>query len=464
MTDPYLSKVLDCPEATVDDGATKKRRAITVKDDLMQLPQPVKKQKALAQQQQVMPPIINGLHELPHQSTLLPPISDVDSRMMSLCEYMTSDVHSHAQFHHPIQLYGQAPPAQSHPRSPQIQAQVHVETQSPPPPPQHDEPEKPTSLAKPRRRSSKPRRKWSDEETRHLLLGVHKYGVGKWTTILEDDEFSFNNRSAGDLKDRFRTCCPAELRRTTSTSKTAESRLRAKTGLNSENILKDESPVLREAEPLLLTQPYYYQSTPDSPPTPSSAVFSPSSDTAPKQRKSRAHRKKLEELAEMGIHGPFKQSLRRERRAFTEQDDGNILKGLDKYGPAWTKIQRDPQFGLSSRQPTDLRDRVRNKYPDVYQRIEKGSYNTKDGKGDALDLKPTAATASSLPASLSAKATSLVSHPGSVSSREDVSTGHAYDFGEHAAAPTGDMDISKLLIDDSQLGNASKRLPAPFDR
>ena len=53
---------------------------------------------------------------------------------------------------------------------------------------------------------------WTEEETNNLLLGVHKHGVGRWSDILEDPSFSFNNRSGVDLKDRFRICCPDELR------------------------------------------------------------------------------------------------------------------------------------------------------------------------------------------------------------------------------------------------------------
>jgi hypothetical protein len=99
-------------------------------------------------------------------------------------------------------------------------------------------------------------------ETKHPLLRVNRHGVGKWTDILEDKNFRFNDRTAGDLKDRFRTCCPEELRtglsaegKSPSTSSSSlpkgkdgqpEAKSKAKTGLLSENILidfdEDESP------------------------------------------------------------------------------------------------------------------------------------------------------------------------------------------------------------------------------
>ncbi|KAK9475833.1 hypothetical protein V1514DRAFT_299807 [Lipomyces japonicus] len=59
----------------------------------------------------------------------------------------------------------------------------------------------------------KPRTKWSDAETNDLLQGCTVHGVGNWKKILQDPAFSFNNRSAVDLKDRFRTYFPDEYRR-----------------------------------------------------------------------------------------------------------------------------------------------------------------------------------------------------------------------------------------------------------
>ncbi|KAM6523781.1 hypothetical protein FSOLCH5_004395 [Fusarium solani] len=60
-----ISRMLDDSPDLPDDASNKKRhRGLHVKDDFVQLPQPLKKQKA-AQQAPVMPPIINGLHEPP---------------------------------------------------------------------------------------------------------------------------------------------------------------------------------------------------------------------------------------------------------------------------------------------------------------------------------------------------------------------------------------------------------------
>lgn len=47
-----------------------------------------------------------------------------------------------------------------------------------------------------------PKQKWTSEEEAALKAGIHKYGAGKWSTILKDPEFSIvlKSRSNVDLK------------------------------------------------------------------------------------------------------------------------------------------------------------------------------------------------------------------------------------------------------------------------
>lgn len=51
-----------------------------------------------------------------------------------------------------------------------------------------------------------PKQKWTAEEEAALKAGIHKYGTGKWSTILKDPEFStvLRARSNVDLKDKWR--------------------------------------------------------------------------------------------------------------------------------------------------------------------------------------------------------------------------------------------------------------------
>ncbi|KAL1895062.1 hypothetical protein Sste5346_005484 [Sporothrix stenoceras] len=408
-------------------------------DELIQLPQPLKKQKSSQQVgslSQVFPPIINGLHEPPPNAAVFPPIAyteyDDDESINRNADYgsnsggggagsssggggghylfdsMLSGGGSHMASDHDrmgdgmgmsssmLPLVGgrhfstssaselsprmgkatKKSPGSGRPaRAPRSTRSTTGEAGDSP------EAASSTNSSKPKRRATKPRRRWTEEETNQLLIGVSRHGLGKWTAILEDPEFEFSSRTAGDLKDRFRTCCPEELRgklsrndqsgaasppdaSTPSSStpgpgpSTTASRLKSKTSLSLEDILTEPDDQL---------EPYNSQGQDGS----SGTAVSPDQ---PKMRKRRVHRRNLEDMIKLGIHGPFKKSHRRERRPFTEQDDKEILEGLQIYGPAWTKIHRHPSFNLASRQPTDLRDRVRNKYPEIYANIEKGVF------------------------------------------------------------------------------------------
>ncbi|KAH6648720.1 hypothetical protein BKA67DRAFT_371100 [Truncatella angustata] len=421
-----LRKILDDTPEIQEDSSVKKRHP---KDDFVQLPQPLKKQKASAEMR--FPPMIVGLNQPPPDAALFPSMASTsfDSRPRS-----------------------EPPKVLSIGKPPELQAGLEDQAVPSPPP---DAERTPTGRLK--RRAAKPRRKWTEEETNHLLLGVSKHGVGRWTDILDDNEFSFNERTAGDLKDRFRTCCPDELRasnRVRTDTQQAKSGLSASTkpkkGLMSENIL-NEPEELAESERAL-------------------SVHN-DSDTANKQRKSRAHRKKLEDLAELGIKGPFKKSQRRGRRPFTEQDDSEILQGFESYGPQWTRIQRDPRFNLSSRQPTDLRDRLRNKYPEKFAGAEKTQLQVKGNGllepsidmniGHSLDKSKSALLEPQLLHSSSREdmpkwpmSASLMDAPESSQVTQSLfwneAAGSAF-----PPAGMGEMDISRLLLDDTHLQHES---------
>lgn len=419
----FFDNVLGEGTDSLENSPAKKRqRTIPVKEDFAQLPQPVKKQQAT--QQQVMPPIINGLLEPPPDAALFPPISsnsfnDPDANQLNLLREFTNVNEDR----------GQAPA--------------------------QDEHGKPAPV-KTRKRSGKPRKKWTEEETRNLLLAVDRHGVGRWTKILEDPSFTFNDRSAGDLKDRFRTCCPDELRNKDpekdvssnpeDTMKTP--RLKAKSGLLSENIL-------------LSTEKERSAQSPSVTPTVEDLI---------KPKRSRAHRKKVEDLADMGIRGPFRQSHRRKGQPFTEEDDKQIREGLDIYGPAWTKIQREPRFNFGHRQPTDLRDRVRNRFPNIYQMIEKGLFQVKDTKHGSDLLEPSVNM--TIENSLTKVPAAPVESLNRPSSRDEMLKwpGPAQGgempeiMAPQSSGNTGEMDISRFLLETPQNGRRGQRSAAPPSR
>jgi hypothetical protein len=314
-----LRKILDDDTESSVAISAKKRSVGVSKDDFVKLPQPPpKKQKTT---KQVVPPIIIGLFqppEPPSQAALFPPIASSSFH----------DSHGRNTLN-TVPLKVKVP--KDHSASDQFNSV---------------EENKADDKTIRKRNAVRTRKKWTDEETNNLLLGVAKHGVGNWKEILNDQTFFFNARSAADLKDRFRTCCPEELRgkgaRKTSPPLGVESgnkpgaKPKSKSSLMSENILIQENieELTSKDADLNTTQ----------------------------QGSNRAHRKKLEDLAQLGIEGPFQKSDRRQKRPFTEEEDRAILQGFNTYGPAWTRIQRDPKLNLQSRQPTDLRDRYRNRY------------------------------------------------------------------------------------------------------
>jgi hypothetical protein len=316
-----LQKILvNNPEASQSSSPKKRQRTESSKDDFVQLPQPPKKQKAA---KQVVPPIIIGLFEPPPNAALFPPISS--------SSFHDSHGRNSLNIGPPNDRKDAAVSAKNEPNS-NVRSNAEAKESKKP--------------------GVKVRKKWTEDETNQLLLAVARHGIGNWTKILQDSEFKFDNRRAVDLKDRFRTCCPAELRGNAKASSSIHhedgypsGNPRPKSSLMSENILVDSGYLSSDCS-----------STEDK------------NSSAPNKglTKSRAHRKKLEDLAELGIKEPFKRSKRRERRPFSEEEDRNILQGFYDYGPAWTRISKDPRFGLETRRPTDLRDRLRNKYPEKY--------------------------------------------------------------------------------------------------
>ena len=68
---------------------------------------------------------------------------------------------------------------------------------------------KPSKPSQPKRNYTRPRRKWTEAETKDLKDGVAICGLGRWKDILEHPKFHFQEgRTYVDLKDRFRTLYP----------------------------------------------------------------------------------------------------------------------------------------------------------------------------------------------------------------------------------------------------------------
>ena len=146
---------------------------------------------------------------------------------------------------------------------------------------------------------------------------------------MEDGSFSFENRTAVDLKDRYRVCTSGP------------------------NKIRYVIEAQRAGEPL----------TPSSSSTINMRVGSKKLTD-----ETEAHASRSSPPPEAP---PTKRTTgRRVRRAWTSDEDENLLKGVVKHGFQWTAIHDDKELDLSHRKATDLRDRIRNKFPEGYRNAE----------------------------------------------------------------------------------------------
>ncbi|GLB44333.1 putative myb DNA-binding [Lyophyllum shimeji] len=63
----------------------------------------------------------------------------------------------------------------------------------------------------------------------------------------------------------------------------------------------------------------------------------------------------------------FEKTRSKKRRPFTEEEDRALKAGYEKHGTVWATIVKDPIFREQGRRSTDLRDRFRNAFPELYQ-------------------------------------------------------------------------------------------------
>ncbi|CAO1616014.1 unnamed protein product [Parajaminaea phylloscopi] len=146
------------------------------------------------------------------------------------------------------------------------------------------------------------RHMWGADETAALVTGCTKYGVGNWKAILNDPE----------LRPRFnQDRHPGDLKdrfRTKFPDAYHELYPNAKTHVAPQGLRKGSSD---------------------------------------------------------GTKGQFEKGKSKERRCFTPAEDAVLKQGYETYGSSWTSIARDPIFE-GRRKPTDLRDRFRNAFPELY--------------------------------------------------------------------------------------------------
>ena len=150
----------------------------------------------------------------------------------------------------------------------------------------------------------------------HFPLSQH--GVGNWKAILNDPSLHFDSRSPVDLKDRSVTLT------------------RATQNCPPHHQLSSFRTYFPDA---------YKQHYPNAKTHLSSKVRSALPDGT----------------------SIFEKTRSKKRRPFTEEEDRALKAGYDKHGTVWATIVKDPIFQEQNRRSTDLRDRFRNAFPDLYQ-------------------------------------------------------------------------------------------------
>ncbi|WEW57489.1 hypothetical protein PRK78_002956 [Emydomyces testavorans] len=258
------------------------------------------------------------------------------------------------------------------------------------------------NLTKPKKKL----RRWTEQETHDLLRGVVRCGVGNWTTILAQSDLKFNKRTATNLKDRFRVCCPWAYESGEMPSpddiqaRLAGSINNAQSGLVGKILLPD--PRATRSGPEFSKGPVSGSNL--STKSNCAAVESCGS-TAPdaQQRRSKLKEKRSsglngsQELSDkskstlmsLGLQDPdiTVKSSRRHRRPFTPVEDEALLKGYAVYGFQWTLIREDKHLNLMHRKATDLRDRFRTKFPNVYRKggfVKNIEISIRDGRSLAV--------------------------------------------------------------------------------
>ncbi|KAL8727438.1 MAG: hypothetical protein Q9166_006026 [cf. Caloplaca sp. 2 TL-2023] len=245
--------------------------------DFVQLPRP----KSRVQDDSPRPflpiSVLNALHEPPPSAALFPPITPSANQVerdQRLSEGSLSDP-AVAENH------------KEHGNKPSVK-EVQDSTESP------------------KRLYLRKRTKWSEEETYSLVQGVDKFGVGKWTKILNHTDFYFSEgRNAIDLKDRFRTIMgnvPAQPPK----------------GVSYQQFLGYADGVRNTG--------LEHHSQKDEP----------------------------------------QQPRRKPKHLWSEEEDESLVKGYQKYGFSWKDIATDPTLALMTRTGPQIRDRFRKRFPELY--------------------------------------------------------------------------------------------------
>ncbi|KAG8985658.1 hypothetical protein FRB90_004521, partial [Tulasnella sp. 427] len=137
----------------------------------------------------------------------------------------------------------------------------------------------------------------------------------------------------------------------------------------------------------------------------------------------------------------FEKTRSKKRRPFSAEEDEALRLGYEKHGTTWATIVKDPIFQSQERRSTDLRDRFRNAFPELY-------------KAAGYKPRPRASTSA---ASRAAAAASLAGTSGaatpSSSTKASTSAGPQIQP-HHSSASTTSLNTSAASEDWQSLGSS----------
>ena len=207
----------------------------------------------------------------------------------------------------------------------------------------------------------KQRKKWSEEETQMLVDGCNTVRPPQPTppTLTRDSGASATGRPSSRTRSSPSTTAPP------STSRTGASR--------------PHSPCRAHTPPSFRT--YFPDAYKEHYPNAKTHLSSKIRSTLPDGR------------------SIFEKTRSKKRRPFTEDEDRALKAGYEKHGTVWATIVKDPVFQEQNRRSTDLRDRFRNAFPELYQAAGYKPRNAPKKKRDGLPVR--AATDDHLPSTAS---------------------------------------------------------------
>lgn len=351
---------------------------VAANDEYRHLPLPSQKEAQHAgRTKPLLPAMVTGLHEPPPTAALLP--SMATEKMLSKSPKKDSRLqvepagtgNARRTQGRPPERMLNSPEITNMPLPPRVNTLIAANEQEIKGPRPAE-----TKKKEPSAKSRRTPKRWTEGETEQLMQGVRKHGIGKWKQILADPDLKFDRRSSVDLKDRFRVRLPDAYRdRDMAVDEKSTVQVIVEPGESNDSAQEFPSSNTPKSSRQTdqRTFPGSLLSTSEQGPQPASGSTlpnaTPDEDVAPGS-------------------AVVSKIQRRKRRPWTTVEDNDLLRGVQRHGFQWTMIHDDASLNLSHRKATDLRDRIRNMFPDGYKNAGTRSTSKKEPAEGSRTLPP----------------------------------------------------------------------------